>query len=156
MRKLFLGGLLLITVIMFTASCSDVSSLNLFSRIKEKLSLTDEQAKAMKPIFDRQIDKAKTLIQDAKKQQNGISVPLTSEAIGNPLMIKLQALSSETKQELTPILTPEQLDTYDEMVSAQLEKYRAQLKDEQSSGAGSGGFGGNMGGYGPSGMNGGY
>ena len=168
-NKLMVGCLLLLAGVLL-ASCAENNNDAVFSNVKTRLQLTDEQAVLVKPIFDEQMQKAVQIIKEAKAQRtagafdysqvawvskeaasgSSETTAASGEARANPLFAKLEALRLETRQKLTPILSAEQIDEYNKMANEQI----AQLMKAQQNGQGGGrhrggrrrgGFSGGMG-----------
>lgn len=164
-NKLLAASLLLLAGILMV-SCADVDNNSVFARVKERLKLTDQQAVLVKPIFDEQIQKATAIIKEARKKKSegsfdyshvfqasreagiglsGVSL-ISGEAPADPLIVNLRALSKETQQKLTPILTADQIAEYNKMVGEQIEQLK-KAQNDQGGGRGRGRGGRHRGGF---------
>ncbi|GBC63289.1 hypothetical protein DENIS_4283 [Desulfonema ishimotonii] len=89
------------------------------SEMKTRLSLTDDQAEKILPVIESQTEKGQALFEKARSQGREGRKAMRSE---------MQALARDTEEQLSAILTDDQMTEYKKMREEQRQKMRQRMK----------------------------
>jgi lipoprotein NlpI len=150
----------LILALLFLTGCDKKSEA--FAQIKEKLSLSQEKAAQVEPIFSAQVEEINNMLklQQNKKPEmsSGERGPRgqkqtgeTSATTANPFALKLETVNKMAELKLVGILTAEEITQYNEIIQKYIKSVMEENKSSDKNGNTSGGPGGDRGGPPPNG-----
>ena len=143
--------LLLPLILLFLSSCSDFDKNAAFNKIKEKISLSAEQTRLARPIFDEQTDAIIKII-EAEKEKESPGKPSSSgyrpsfqgsqpdfgsnevpsrEAGTNPFLARFKVINDSANEKLSYILSAEQLEQYSKILDDEIMAVMAKNRPEK-------------------------